>query len=199
SIIAGITREVLGEYNVSPDRVYVAGMSAGGAMATIMGSAYPDLYAAIGVHSGLAPGAAHDLPSALSAMHGGMGGLMGTQSPKATAMSSSARSVPLIVFHGDRDSTVHPRNAEAVISHYSAGSLDGKTTEPIKVRQGQVPNGHSYTRSTQHNADGRPVVEHWNVHGLGHAWSGGGRPGSYTDPNGPDASAEMVRFFHEQR
>ncbi|MDP9426383.1 MAG: PHB depolymerase family esterase [Actinomycetota bacterium] len=198
SIIAGITREVLGEYNVAPERVYVAGMSAGGAMAAIMGSAYPDLYAAIGVHSGLAPGAAHDLPSALSAMHGGMG-LMGTHPPKATGAGASGRSVPLIVFHGDRDSTVHPRNAEAVISHYKADGLDGKATGPIKVRQGQVPSGHSYTRSTQHDADGRPVVEHWNVHGLGHAWSGGGRSGSYTDPNGPDASAEMVRFFQEQR
>jgi poly(hydroxyalkanoate) depolymerase family esterase len=199
SIIAGITREVLGEYNVSPDRVYVAGMSAGGAMAAIVGSAYPDLYAAVGVHSGLAPGAARDLPSALSAMNGGGVGSMGAQSPGAGKRDASGRTVPLIVFHGDRDGTVNPRNAEAVVSHYTAGSLDGKTAEPIRVRQGQVPGGYSYTRSTHHDAAGRPVVEHWNVHGLGHAWSGGGRPGSYTDPNGPDASAEMMRFFQEHR
>ena len=200
SIIAGITCEVLGEYNVAPDRVYVAGMSAGGAMAAIMGSAYPDLYAAVGVHSGLAPGAAHDLPSALSAMHGGGMGLMGAQSPSSTATTSaSGRSVPLIVFHGDRDSTVHPRNAEAVISHYRIGGPNGKPASPVKVRQGQVPDGYSYTRSTQHDADGRPVIEHWNVHGLGHAWSGGGRSGSYTDPKGPDASAEMMKFFEQQR
>ena len=201
SIIAGITCEVLGEYKVAPDRVYVAGMSAGGAMAAIMGSAYPDLYAAVGVHSGLAPGAAQDLPSALSAMQGGggMGGLMGTPPPSATVIGAPDRVVPLIVFHGDRDGTVSPRNAEAVISHYRATGLDGKTTRPIKVRQGKVPDGYSYTRSTHQDADGRPVVEHWNVHGLGHAWSGGGRPGSYTDPKGPDASAEMARFFDEHR
>ena len=199
SIIAGITCEVLGEYNVAPDRVYVAGMSAGGAMAAIMGSAYPDLYAAVGVHSGLAPGAAHDLPSALSAMHGGGMGPMGARPSSVGATAgASGRSVPLIVFHGDRDSTVHSRNADAVISYYRAGILDGKTAPPVRVRQGQVPDGYSYTRSTQHDADGRPVIEHWNVHGLGHAWSGGGRAGSYTDSNGPDASAEMMRFFEEQ-
>ncbi|MDP9457508.1 MAG: PHB depolymerase family esterase [Actinomycetota bacterium] len=198
SIIAGITCEVLGEYNVAPDRVYVAGMSAGGAMAAIMGSAYPDLYAAVGVHSGLAPGAARDLPSALSAMNGGMGP-MGTQPSNATAGGAPESTVPLIVFHGDRDSTVHPRNAGAVISHFLSAQPAGRTGAPIKVRQGQVPDGYSYTRSTHQNADGHPVVEHWTVHGLGHAWSGGGRPGSYTDPKGPDASAEMMRFFEQQR
>lgn len=190
SIIAGITCEILGEYNVAPGRIYVAGMSAGGAMAAIMGSAYPDLYAAVGVHSGLAPGAARDLPSALSAMNGGTST---TGSP-----GTSGRTVPVIVFHGDGDSTVHPRNAEAVISYYRSGSLDSKTAGPVRVRKEQVSGGYSYTRSTQHDADGRPVIEHWNVHGLGHAWSGGGRPGSYTDPKGPDASAEMMRFFKEQ-
>ena len=199
SIIAGITCEILGEYNVAPERVYVTGMSAGGAMAAIMGSAYPDLYAAVGVHSGLAPGAARDLPSALSAMHGGGMGPMGTPPSNATSSSAPGRAVPLIVFHGDRDSTVHPRNAEAVISHYLPAQPAGKTAAPIKVRQGQVPDGYSYTRSTHRDADGRPVVEHWTVHGLGHAWSGGGRSGSYTDPKGPDASAEMMRFFEQQR
>ena len=197
SIIAGITREVLGEYKVAPDRVYVAGMSAGGAMAAIMGSTYPDLYAAVGVHSGLAPGAAHDLPSALSAMNGGMGP-MGA-APRAHARAkSTGRTVPLVVFHGDRDSTVHPRNAEAVISHYRSSNSNGKA-DPIKVRQGQVPGGYSYTKSTQEDADGRPIAEYWRVHGLGHAWSGGGSPGSYVDPKGPDASAEMARFFDEHR
>ena len=197
SIIAGITREVLDEYNVAPGRVYVAGMSAGGAMAAIVGSGYPDLYAAVGVHSGLAPGAAHDLPSAFSAMNGGGMGPMAGLSRGASAATPGGR-VPVIVFHGDRDTTVHPRNAEAVVSHFRAGNLDGgKAAAPIKVRQGQAPGGYSYTRSAHVDADGRAVVEHWTIHGLGHAWSGGGRAGSYTDPNGPDASAEMVRFFDE--
>ena len=195
SIIAGITHEVLGEYNVAPGKVYVAGMSAGGAMAAIMGSAYPELYAAVGVHSGLAPGAARDLPSALSAMNGGG---LGSTASGGVGRNTSGRTVPLIVFHGDRDGTVNARNAEAVISFYKPATPGGKTAPPVRVRQGEVPGGHSYTRSTHTDADGRPIIEHWNVHGLNHAWSGGGRTGSYTDPNGPDASAEMVRFFQEQ-
>ena len=196
SIIAGITREVLGEYNVSPDRVYVAGMSAGGAMAAIMGSTYPDLYAAVGVHSGLAPGAARDLPSALSARNGG--GMGAPPASSTTGRNTSGRTVPLIVFHGDRDGTVNARNAEAVISYYKPATLDGKNTPRIKVRQGEVPGGYSYTRSTYPDANGRPIIEHWNIHGFGHAWSGGSSAGSYTDAKGPDASAEMIRFFEQQ-
>jgi poly(hydroxyalkanoate) depolymerase family esterase len=188
SIIAGITCEVLGEYNVDPGRVYVAGMSAGGAMAAIMGAAYPDLYAAIGVHSGLAPGAAEDLPSAFSAMQGG-----GPANPRRDIPSS--RTVPAIVFHGDRDTTVHPRNADHLLAHIWATTSE---RPPLATTsRGQVPGGHAYTLATYHDAGGRAVVERWTIHGLGHAWSGGSPPGSYTDPMGPDASAEMVRFFHQ--
>lgn len=185
SIIAGITCEVIGEYNVATDGVYVAGMSAGGAMAAIVGEAYPDVFAAIGVHSGLAPGAARDMPSAFSAMRGG-----------GAVVPRSGAAVPTIVFHGDRDSTVHPRNAEALISRHPNGAHG--SAAPIKVREGKVPGGHSYTRAVHQDADGRAVVERWTIHGLGHAWSGGGSTGSYTDPKGPDASAEMLRFFRQQ-
>ena len=191
SLIARITDEVVGEYNVVSDRVYVAGMSAGGAMAAILGEAYPDLYAAVGVHSGLAPGVAHDLPSAFAAMQRG--------GPARTTLDTptggSTRLVPVIVFHGDRDTTVHPQNGDNVLAHYRRagdGSLPSITED-----QGRVPGGHAYTCSTYHGADGSPLLERWTVHGLGHAWSGGSQPGSYTDPKGPDASAEMVRFFHE--
>jgi poly(hydroxyalkanoate) depolymerase family esterase len=186
SIIAGITCEVVGEYHVATDGVYVAGMSAGGAMAAIVGEAYPDLYAAIGVHSGLAPGAAKDLPSAFSAMRGG----------GPVPARGNSPTVPTIVFHGDRDTTVHPRNAEHLIAGRDGA---GKLAMPIKVHKGQVPGGYSYTRVVHHDAGGRAIVEQWTVHGLGHAWSGGSSPGSYTDPKGPDASAEMVRFFRQQR
>ena len=103
-------------------------------MAAIMGATYPDLYAAVGVHSGLAPGAANDLNG------------------------SSPR---------------------------------------VRTRQGQVRGGYEYTRFTYRDAEGRDLVERWRVHGLGHAWSGGSYPGSYTDPRGPDASTEMVRFFEQ--
>ncbi len=200
SIIAGITSEVVGEYRVDAGRVYMAGMSAGGAMAAIMGVTYPDLYAAVGVHSGLAPGAAHDLSSAFSAMRGGEAVTV----RQDTTTRASTPVVPAIVFHGDRDTTVHPRNADQLLAHYrfagSVGQEDtGKPAPPATVQQGQVPGGYAYTRATYHDVSGRAVMEQWTIHGLGHAWSGGRRSGSYTDPKGPDASAEMVRFFRQQR
>jgi len=203
AIIAGITRQIIDEYHVSDGRVYVAGMSAGGAMAAIMGATYPDLYAAVGVHSGLAPGAAQDLPSALSAMQRG-GGASNVQQDTHTTGGSKV-SVPVIVFHGDRDTTVHPRNAEQLLAYFrteegtpGGRNAAGKQVPPIAVRKGQVPDGHTYTRATQRDAEGRPIMEQWTVHGLGHAWSGGSSAGSYTDTKGPDASAEMIRFFDQQ-
>ena len=188
AIIAGITQQVIEDYEVDEGRVYVAGMSAGGAMAAIMGATYPDLYAAVGVHSGLAPGSAHDMPSAFSAMRQGN---PGTPMPRASS-NGQAGVVPTIVFHGDRDGTVHPRNGDRLLAHLTAG--DGSSLK-VSTRQGRKPDGHAFTRISYKDADGRPTVERWSVHGLAHAWSGGGHPGSYTDPKGPDASAEMVRFF----
>jgi poly(hydroxyalkanoate) depolymerase family esterase len=187
SLIAGITCEIVGEYHVATGQIYVAGMSAGGAMAAIMGEAYPDLYAAIGVHSGLAPGVARDLPSAFAAMRQG--------EAATTHRNTSTRTVPVIAFHGDRDTTVHPRNAEWLISHYR----DTTGGPAPQVQQEQVSGKYAYARAIYHDPHGRAIAERWTVHGLGHAWSGGSRPGSYTDPRGPDASAEMVRFFHEHQ
>jgi poly(hydroxyalkanoate) depolymerase family esterase len=201
SIIAGITCEVIGEYHIDPSQVYVAGMSAGGAMAAIMGVTYPDLYAAVGVHSGLAPGAAQDLSSAFTAMQGGRAGT----AHQDTTIGEPARSVPVIVFHGDRDTTVHPRNADHLLARYRAvNPIDGreakgKVASPETVTQGQVPGGYAYTCATRQGADGRAMTEQWTIHGLGHAWSGGSRAGSYTDPKGPDASAEMLRFFDQNQ
>jgi poly(hydroxyalkanoate) depolymerase family esterase len=203
SLVAGITRQVIDEYNVADGRVYVVGMSAGGAMAAIMAEAYPDLYAAVGIHSGLAPGAAHDMPSAFAAMHQGGPAIPRRVVPIATPTGESARIVPAIIFHGDRDRTVHPRNADHLLEHYCPAKLTGSREEASgstprgTVRQGQVAGGHAYTRATYRDVGGRAIAERWTVHGLGHAWSGGSSSGSYTDPRGPDASAEMVRFFNE--
>jgi poly(hydroxyalkanoate) depolymerase family esterase len=186
SIIAGITRQVAATQPVDTRRIYVAGMSAGGAMAVVMGATYPELYAAVGVHSGLAYGAAHDMPSAFMAMK------QGAPDPAQDAGAVDlARAVPTIVFHGDRDGTVHPRNGEQVLNQW-AGDAPRAT-----VRRGQVSGGRAYTRSVYRDAGGQAVAERWIVHGAGHAWSGGSQRGSYTDPHGPDASAEMVRFFME--
>ena len=188
SLIAGITRQVMRDYAVDPQRVYVAGLSAGGAAAAIMGDTYPDLYAAIGVHSGLACGAASDMPSAFAAMQGG-GVHRAAGAPRSGAQR---RVVAAIVFHGDRDTTVNPRNADAVVAQ-SAQAAALKT----HVEEGQVPGGHSYRRTLRTDANGQTVIEQWVVHGAGHAWFGGSPAGSYTDPRGPDATREMLRFFLE--
>ena len=195
SLIAGVTRQVMRDYAVDPERVYVAGLSAGAAAAAIMGMTYPDLYAAIGVHSGLACGAASDLPSAFAAMQQGEAAA-GRESDRAPHIGGSRRLVPTIVFHGDRDSTVHPRNGDWVIEQSRATPMvDLRTT----VQHGRVPGGHAYRRTLHADARGQTVLEHWVIHGAGHVWSGGSPAGSYTDPQGPDATREFLRFFLEHR
>lgn len=197
SIIAGMTRQVCATYSVDPRRIYVAGLSAGGAMAVTMGISYPDLYAAVGIHSGLPHAVACDLPSALAAMQNGGASSPGRQPKEATGMTR----FPVIVFHGDRDTTVHPCNGDQVISQCARPDSAHRVlagADPLAtVQQGQVPNGRAYTRTTHRQPDGQPVAEHWLIHGAGHAWSGGSSRGSYTDPKGPDAAQQMLRFFFE--
>jgi poly(hydroxyalkanoate) depolymerase family esterase len=185
ALIAGITRQVMAQFPVDQERVYVAGLSAGGAAAAVMGSAYPDLYAAIGVHSGLACGAAKDMPSAFAAM---------SQGGPAPAGRAGRPAAPTIVFHGDRDRTVNPINAEHVLAQ-SRGDARLRTVES----RGTSTSGVAYLRTVQVDENDRPVLELWQVHGAGHAWSGGSPAGTYTAPDGPDASREMVRFFLQHR
>ena len=187
ALLAGMAREVVKQHGMDPGRVYVAGLSAGGAMAAVLGAAYPDVFAAVGVHSGLPAGVARDLPGALAAMQGqGQPAAAGTGGEAAAAP-------PTIVFHGDRDATVHPVNGEQAVAA-SAGS--GRAAEE---ERGTSRGGRRYTRRVWRNGAGQPVAEHWNVHGAGHAWAGGRREGSYTDAQGPDATAAMLRFFQAHR
>lgn len=178
--LAALVKQVAQHHAVDPNQIYVAGLSAGGAMASILGHTHPDLFAAVGVHSGLACGVANNVINALSVMKNGR------------SQAGAASVLPTIVFHGDADATVHPQNGETVLQTLLASA--GKPN--IVTVEGSSPQGQRYTCSTYQQAgDSRSLAEYWSLHGAGHAWSGGNRAGSYTDPLGPDASAEMWRFF----
>ena len=192
SLIAGITRQVMRDYFVDPRRVYVGGLSAGAAAAAVMGATYPDLYAAIAVHSGLACGVAEDLISAFAAMRHGESRCSSASREATDILEDQQPFVPTIVFHGDRDTIVHPRNADHVIT-----SSMRTTNLQKEVHRGQVPGGHAYTCTIHTDANGQAILEQWCIHGAGHAWSGGSPAGSYTDPRGPDAAKEMLRFFRD--
>ncbi|XDA98967.1 PHB depolymerase family esterase [Sulfitobacter sp. LCG007] len=176
AILAGLARELAEEYGVTADRIFAAGLSAGGAMAAILGAAYPEVFHAVGVHSGLAPGAASDVASAYAAMHGQGSGFTGT-APVRT-----------ILFHGTADQTVHPSNADRVLLS-ALGSCDSVEFEDRPAA------GRAARRTIHQDVMGNTLAERWLVEGAGHAWSGGSADGSYTDPAGPDASAEIIRFF----
>jgi poly(hydroxyalkanoate) depolymerase family esterase len=180
SILAGLTRQVMQDFDVDPAKVYVAGLSSGGAAAAVLAMAYPDLYAAVGIHSGLACGSATSMAAALMAMR--RGALL--EPRRAT------HPMPTIVFHGDRDRTVSPLNGDQAIAQCLPVVDLGTATF-----HGRSEGGMSYTRTILTELSGTWSAEQWVLHGGGHAWSGGHPSGSHTDPVGPDASREMLRFF----
>lgn len=194
ALIASLTQQVVREHGIDPRRVYIAGLSAGGAMAAIVAAAYPDVFAAAGVHSGLPAGCASSVAEAMVQMQSG-----------AAAAGRSQQAVATIVFHGDQDHTVNPRNGEQVLAaalakhapggawHSGADQSSGAATQGVSSR------GRRYTRTAYSDGTGAPLAEHWVIHGAGHAWSGGQSTGSYTDPTGPDATREMLRFFFSQQ
>jgi poly(hydroxyalkanoate) depolymerase family esterase len=190
ALIATLAQMLVQQHGMDPHRVYIAGLSAGGAMAAIIALAYPDVFAAAGVHSGLPSGAAGNVAEALAVMKNG------SAHGKQTAAGTT---VPTIVFHGDRDQTVHARNGEQVLASALASQTgNGASPHMPKVEHGVSPRGRRFTRSVYSDASGAPVAEHWVLHGAGHAWSGGSANGSYTDCTGPDATREMLRFFFAQ-
>ena len=189
SIVAGLTREIMSEFNLDRRRVFIAGLSAGGAMAAVMGETYPDLYEAVGVHSGLAHGSAHDVVSAFAAMRGETGAMH-----DARARTVSASGIRTIVFHGSADHIVNSSNAERVV----AAASDGIEAKTIRSERGRSSDGRTFTREIVAGKDGEAKVEFWLIDGSGHAWSGGDAAGSFADRSGPSASKEMVRFFLEE-
>jgi poly(hydroxyalkanoate) depolymerase family esterase len=187
ALIAGLTRDVVTAEHVDASRVYVAGLSAGGAAAAIMADAYPDVFAAVGIHSGLACGAARNMAGALSAMQHGASG--------AGTRKATGRFVPVITFHGDRDHTVNEVNARD-IGRAATAAAEAPVT--VEVEQGTAAD-RGFTREVSRNSGGQVLIEQWTIAGAGHAWSGGNPAGSYADAAGPNASREMLRFFLDHR
>ena len=192
ALLAGMVRHLVREHDLDAGRVFVAGLSAGGAMAATLGRTHPDLFAAVGVHSGLAAGSASDLPSAIGAMRGGAGKQAGDQT------EAGFQPVPTIVFHGGADLIVHPSNGERIIAQATpAGGRIDRDDPRTSGMEGTAAGSprRPATRTLVRDGSGKLVAEHWVIAGAPHAWSGGNPAGSYTDPAGPDATAEMVRFF----
>jgi poly(hydroxyalkanoate) depolymerase family esterase len=182
-IIAGLTRQIVKEHGADPAQVFVAGMSAGGAMAAVLGAEYPDLFAAVGVHSGLPAGSGRDMITGLQAMN------------KPAKGRTLRESVPVIVFHGSTDHVVTPANGDAVLHQY-VGAHAGLHAAPLSVRHDDAAHGgRRCRRSVWRDDAGRAMAEQWVVQGAGHAWAGGNAAGSHTDAAGPSASKEMLRFF----
>ena len=185
-MIAALTQKIVQNHNADPQRVYIAGLSAGGAMAAVVSSLYPDIFAAVGVHSGLAAGAAQDMVSAFAAMRSG-------------AKGRAAPVIPTIVFHGTADKTVHPDNGDhitdAALTALKASGLELVKTHSARGKKGEEKTG----RVVYSTADGKPYIENWRIDDGAHAWSGGDAAGSYTDPDGPSASEAMLAFFLQHR
>lgn len=185
AILAGMTRKVMAQFGQPAERTFVAGLSAGAAMAVILGETYPDVFAAVGAHSGLPFGAARDMMSAYAAMAG--------NAPEVAKRDSGTAAVRTIVFHGSADATVHPSNGDRIARHV----MDHGSQLAFHADEQGSTSGRNFSRKTMTNSEGVIEMEQWSVDGLGHAWSGGHQGGSYTDTKGPDASAEMVRFFFD--
>lgn len=185
AIIAAITREVMGRHPVDPSRVYIAGVSAGAAMAVNTAAAHPTLYAAIGAHSGIPYRAAGDVATALGVMRSGPGESGAPLEPVRAVIEAAGRPIPLIVIHGAADPVVNPENGRRLAAQWAvaAGAKDF-------LRERGEAGGLSYTRDRW-----GPLATLYVVDGLGHAWSGGSPEGTYTDARGPDASTLMLDFF----
>ena len=182
AMLAGLTAEIAKTNGVSGGRIFVAGLSAGGAMAVILGETYPEIFAGVAVHSGLPYGCARGVNEAFAAMAG--------TAHRARRKPDRSAS-PTIVFHGTADHTVAPSNSAQII----ADVLDGTTGQQTQIVANGHAGGRDFTQTTTLRADSTPLAEHWQIEGLGHAWSGGNPKGSHTDARGPDASAEILRFF----
>src|SRR6202050_2093832 len=209
SILAAVVLQVCSTHNVDPDRVYVAGVSAGGAMAPILAATYPDLFAALAVFAGAEFKAATNVSEGFSAMKRGgpdpvQQGQLAFEAMRSGLAHKKRRRMPVIVFHGTEDTTVNPVNADQVVAQWSETNACLATQSPNiefalseKVVSGEVPENYAYRKYIYTDQAGRLLMEKWLVQGLGHTWSGSPKASKYGDPKGPNASAEIWRFFCE--
>ena len=203
--IAGIIQTVQNTtamWTIDATRIYVTGISAGAAMSVILGAVYPDLFAAIGVHSGLEYSAATSANTAFKAMRRGGPDPLQQGLMAYNAMLDKARIMPTIVFHGTKDQFVAPINGDQTVQQWiqtntlaSQGSYTADFSQPTSFTPGQVPGGRAYTTASWTDVKGEEIQEYWKINGMGHAWSGGNPGSSYTDSLGPDASSAMYTFF----
>lgn len=204
ALIAGMAEDVMATNTVDEDRVFLAGFSAGAGMVPNLLAAYPDLYAAGAVHSGLEYGAADGVTDATMAMT--QGGpdpqTQGTAAYQAMQSNGVTDTIPTIVFHGTSDYTVYPKNGNQAAEQATQTNdlaSDGADDDDIDytadaTRDGQA-SSLSYTVSEYRDGNGDTIVEKWMIDSMGHAWSGGAQGGSYTAPGGPDASQIIWNFF----
>ncbi|MGH3695922.1 MAG: extracellular catalytic domain type 1 short-chain-length polyhydroxyalkanoate depolymerase [Pseudonocardiaceae bacterium] len=207
AIIAGIARAVMADteqWTIDPGRVYVAGMSAGGGMAVIMGATYPDLFSGVAVHSGLEYKAATDGTGAFQVLLRGGPDPVGQGEQAFRAMGDHARSIRVIVIHGSEDQRNIAANGELVVRQWletnrlaTDGYFNSDFTQPTSDdRYGEpVAGGHPYRVRRWKDSAGKVMQEYWTVDGLAHAWSGGYWLGSFADPRGPSATRAMYAFL----
>jgi poly(hydroxyalkanoate) depolymerase family esterase len=192
AILAAIAREVAARLPVDPTRVYVAGISAGGAMAVNVAASHPDLFAAVAAHSAVAYRAAGNAMEALAAMRDGAADESALNAAAAAAFGAGIRRPPLLVIHGAADAVVNVENGRQLARQWAGGA------RPASSARGES-GGRAFSLDAYADASGAPVAELILVEGLGHAWSGGSSDGTYTDPAGPDASEHVLRFLLRHR
>lgn len=192
--LMALLEQVERERGVEPGRTYLAGLSAGAGMAVVLAALHPGRFAAIAAHSGVPYGAAEGEGKAEAVLAGA--------GPSATELSRRLREAvptgaslpPLLAIHGTADQLVSPENTRRLVSTWLAASRDGSPEPDREVRGGEEGDGYPYLRR-RWGGTGRDRVEAWLVDGLGHAWSGGSPEGTWTDPQGPDATRVVLDFF----
>lgn len=196
ALLAAMVRRVAEERGADPERVYLAGISAGGSMAWVLAVTHPGLFAKVAVHSAVPYGVATDVNGALAALQAGAGDPSRAVERIVAAAAGAPRLPPALVLHGAADPVVRPINGDegACLWAEAMGGADG--SRALVRREDELEEGGRRVRRVRWAAaDGAVAVEGWRIEGLGHAWSGGSPDGSYTDPEGPDATARIVEFF----